>query len=459
MVSEGTVTLQAGVSRTHARIGWMLAPLAVGLGTLAVGAVALWPFRSLSTDEAVAVDRARQPFGDLLHTIAHHEPAQTGYLLTLKAATLAGTDERTLRAASVLALALAAALMVVLGTLLLGRVEGLVAGVALGANAGAVAVSLEAAPYALGLLGVVVATLLLVAAVERRRPWLWALYAIACVVLPLTHPLAASVLLAHAAALVVRRERRDAGAGVVIAAAGMAVAAVIGVWLALDRLDAPDGTGGFDLGEVGNGLIRAAGWSPLLAVAAVAGLATLLAGGPAQPPAWKSTLVAGLVAAPVVVTILAAAALPVFPTPALVACAPGIALAAGAACRLVSDATVLWIAAGCVLAVSAVTVGAVVASEPEEDWHALASAVHRVQGDRESVVVLPARSRAAFAYYAPYTRTSLYARGDGAWVAVAADDPQSAIAVGREAVRTPRYALLRQFRYGDGLRLQHWVRP
>jgi mannosyltransferase len=459
VVSEGTFTLQAGVSRTHARIGWMLAPLAVGLGTLVVAAVALWPFRSLSTDEAVAVDRARQPFGDVLHTIAHHEPAQTGYLLTLKAATLAGTDERTLRAASVLALAVAAALMVVLATLLLGRVEGLIAGVALGANAGAVAVSVEAAPYALGLLGVVVATLLLVAAVECRSPWLWALYAIACVVLPLTHPLAASVLLAHAAALVVRPRRRDAGAGVFIAAAGLAVAAVIVVWLALDRLDAPDGTGGFDLGEVGNGLIRAAGWSPLLAVAAIAGLAALLAGGPAQPPAWKSTLVAGLVAAPVVVTIVAAAALPVFPTTALIACAPGIALAAGAAYRLVSDSTVLWIAASCVLAVSAVTVGAVVASEPEEDWRALAAAARHVRGPRETIVVLPERSRAAFAYYAPYMRTSYYARGDGAWVAVVADGPASAIALGRRVVRTPRYALLRQFRYGDHLRLQHWVRP
>jgi hypothetical protein len=120
---------------------------------------------------------------------------------------------------------------------------------------------------------------------------------------------------------------------------------------------------------------------------------------------------------------------------------------------------VLWLAAGCVLAVSAVTVGAVVASEPKEDWRALAAAARLVRGPRETIVVLPERSRAAFAYYAPYTRTSYYARGDGAWVAVVADGPASAIALGRRAVRTPRYALLRQFRYGDHLRLQHWVRP
>ncbi len=457
MISEGTVTVRADASSAYVRVGWLLAPLAVGLGALVVGAVALWPFRSLSTDEAVAVARARLPLGDLLHAIVHHEPAQAGYLLTLKAASLVGTDERTLRAASVVALALAAALTVVLGTLLLGRLEGVLAGIALAANAGAVAVSRDAAPYALGLLGIVVATLLLVAALEHRRPWWWLLYGIACALLPLTHPLAASVLLAHGLTLVVRRERHGAGVGVAVA--GMAVGAVIVAWLAIDRFDAPGGTGGLDLARVGDGVIRANGWSPLLALAAVAGLAALLAGGPSQAPAWTSSLVAGLIVAPVVVTLLAALVLPVFPTPALVACAPGLALAAGASCRLLHDTTVRWLALACVLAVSALTVGAVVAAAAEEDWHALALAVQRVAGDGESVVVLPQRSGDAFAYYAPTTRTSLHARGDGAWVAVAATDAATAIAIGRTAVPTPRYALLRQFRYGPGLRLQHWVRP
>lgn len=459
MVSEGIVTPQVGTSSRHARVAWLLAPLAVGLGTLGVGAVALWPFRSLSTDEAVAVTRARQPLGDLLHTIVRHEPAQAGFLLILKGAALVGTDERTMRAASVIAFALAAALTVVLGASLLGHVEGVVAGIALGANAGAVAVARETAPYALGLLGVVIATLLLVLALERHRAWRWALYGVACIALPLTHPLAASVLIAHAAALATHREWRSSRVGIGIAAAGMALAALLVAWAAADRLDAPDGTGGFDLADIGHGLLGAAGWSPVLVAAALAGLYALVAGKPMVMPVWRTALVAGLVAAPFVVAVLAAAALPVFPDPALVACAPGLALAAGAAFRLLPAPRARWAAVAALLAVSAVAVGIVIAAKPDEDWRAVAAAVHRVRGPRESVVVLPDRSRAAFAYYAPYTRTSLYARGDGAWVAVAADDPASAIAVARRAVRTPRYALLRQFRYGDGLRLQHWVRP
>ena len=95
----------------------------------------------------------------------------------------------------------------------------------------------------------------------------------------------------------------------------------------------------------------------------------------------------------------------------------------------------------------------------DEDWRALAAAVKRVKGPRETVVVLPEGSRAAFAYYAPYLPTIRFARGDGAWVAVRAESADTAIDASRPFVATPRYALLRQFKYGETLRLQHWVRP
>ena len=89
----------------------------------------------------------------------------------------------------------------------------------------------------------------------------------------------------------------------------------------------------------------------------------------------------------------------------------------------------------------------------------LSTAVERARSARETVVVVPERSRAAFAYYAPYVSVIRYARGEGAWVAVVASTHAGAITAARPSVRTPTYALLRQFRYGDGLRLQHWVRP
>ena len=95
----------------------------------------------------------------------------------------------------------------------------------------------------------------------------------------------------------------------------------------------------------------------------------------------------------------------------------------------------------------------------DEDWRALAAAVKSVRGPKETVVVLPEGSRAAFAYYAPYVATIRFARGDGAWIAVRARTPEAAIDASRPVVAPPRYALLRQFSYGETLRLQHWVRP
>lgn len=457
-MTAGTAASPADVERTRTTTAaWALAPVAVALGSLALGAVALG-HRSLTTDEAIAVTKARASFGSLLSSLAHDHPAQAGQLLLLKLAGTAGSDELALRAPSAMAGALAAGLLVVLGTMLLGRVGGLVAGLALALNAGVVEASREVRPFALGLLGVVAATLLFVLALERGGGWRWAPYAVAAAALPITHPLAASVLAAHGAALIARRDRpdlRDAGIALVT---GTAVAACLLAWMAADRLDDRDGAGPLDLTRLGRGLADAAGWSPVLGVAAVAGLVALFGAWRPSPGLWTGTLVAGLVVAPIVATLLAAVALPVH-VGALVLCAPGLALAAGAATLLVTSRSLLWAAVLVLLASSAAVTVARLTAPANEDWRGLAAAVKRVRGPGETVVVLPEGARAAFAYYAPYVTVTRFARGDGAWVAVQASTPEQAIEESRPAVSTPRYALLRQFRYGNGLRLQHWVRP
>ena len=95
------------------------------------------------------------------------------------------------------------------------------------------------------------------------------LYAVAAAALPLTHPLAASVLAAHGAALIALRDRRPdlrrAGIALVVGSTVAAVAA---------RVDGgrpatatPDGAGTLDLDRLGRGLEHAFGWSPVLAIA------------------------------------------------------------------------------------------------------------------------------------------------------------------------------------------------
>ena len=459
-MTEGNAVFSAPVATPSALVAlaWRLAPLWVGLGSLALGAITLGG-RSLTSSEATSLATADGPFRTLISTIVHDDPARSGHLLVLHGATAVGSDERAIRAPSAIAVALAAALIVMLGTMLLGRVGGVVAGIALAANAGVVVASREARPYALGILGIVAVTLLLVVALERGGGWRWVPYALTAAALPLLHPLAASVLAAHGAALIARRDRADLRTAGIALVAGTALAACLLIWMAADRFDSAQ-LGALDLERLGRGLASGGGWNPVLAIAAVAGIVFLFRTAHSlAPERWIGVLVAGLIAAPIAVTLLAAVALPLH-AGALVLCAPGVALAVGAVALFLSPVRGL-VAAGLavLLMASTVTISARLLQPVDEDWRALAAAVKRVKGPKETVVVLSEGSRAAFAYYAPYVPTIRFARGEGAWIAVSAESADAAIEASRPFVATPRYALLRQFRYGETLRLQHWVRP
>jgi len=460
-VTEGIAagpTAPTDTARTHPTLLWRLAPLAVSLGSLLLALVALG-HRSLTTDEAASLAPADGSLGTVLSRIVHEHPGQAGELLSVRLASVLGHDERSLRLPSALAVAIAAGLIVVLGTMLVGRLAGLVAGIAFAGNAGVVEASRQARPYAVGLLGIVLATLLLVWALERGGSVRWLPYAIVAAALPFTHPLAASVLVAHGAALITLRDRPGLWpAGIAIVVAGLTAAGLL-AWMAADRHDDLTAARPLDLGRLGHGVGHAVGWNPVLAVGATAGLYALFARRGAGGGWWRGTLVAGLVAAPVTATLVAATGLPVF-SGALVLAAPGIALGTGAAVTLVSgDGRLRWGVLALLGLACAATITLRLTASPREDWRALAAAVERVRGDDETVVVVPDRSRAAFAYYAPDVQVIRFARNQGAWVAVVANTPTGAIAAARPVVSTPRYALLRQFRYGNGLRLQHWVRP
>ena len=198
------------------------------------------------------------------------------------------------------------------------------------------------------------------------------------------------------------------------------------------------------------GLVHPIGVNPVLVIAAAAGLYALFGLPGARSGRWRGVLVAALIAAPLVALLFAALALPVF-TGALVLCAPGVALAAGAAAPLLAPVRgLVWAGVALLLVSSAVATADRLREPPDEDWRALTAAVKRVRGGNETVVVVPARARAVVAYYAPYLPLIGQVRGSGGWVAVVADTPDGAIAAARPIVRTPRYALLRQFAYGDG---------
>ncbi|MGA8485662.1 MAG: hypothetical protein WB684_01190, partial [Gaiella sp.] len=98
------------------------------------------------------------------------------------------------------------------------------------------------------------------------------------------------------------------------------------------------------------------------------------------------------------------------------------------------------------------------AEGPKEDWRAAARDVRAKTTARDTVVLLPERSAAALAYYAPDVRTSRVGRGQGVTVVVVGA-PDLAVARARPVVSPPRYALLSQQEAGSALVVQRWVRP
>ena len=152
-------------------------------------------------------------------------------------------------------------------------------------------------------------------------------YAVSAALLPLTHPIAASALAAQLVALALARHRVDLRAGPPRGRVATVECGLFLVAAALDRADAPDGAGPLELADLGTGVGRAFGWSPVLA--ALASGASCGSGAGMRARRLEAALVTGLVAMPLVFVLAAGAVLPVFPREALTAAAGGAALAAG----------------------------------------------------------------------------------------------------------------------------------
>ena len=443
----------AGTSRL-----WAALPAAAALAAGALGALLL-SRRSLTTDEAAAVAAAAGPFQDVVERALEHDPAQAGYLALLQPVVSWSDAAWAARAPSVAAAAVAALAGTLLALHLFGRLAGVAAAAGLVLNAGVVEASQQARPYALALAAVAVSTGLLVLAIERDAGQWWALYALAALALPLAHPVAASALVAHGAAVAaawrdVRPRLALPALGLVVVETGLLLGAA-----AVARSDTADGAGGLAARDVGTALFAAGGESPILLAAAAAGLGLLAAGRTPRWRPWRAVLVWGLVLGPLAALLLAGSFLPVHPERALVASAPGLALAAAAAVAWVPARQAAWAIVGA-LAVAA-TVGLVrwYAGTPAEDWSAAAAFVGERIEPGQSVVVLPPRARPAFAREAPEIPLAGRARGAGAWVLVLAGGDDDPVELARAAVDTPRYALLVQRRLGDRLVVQRWVRP
>ena len=86
-----------------------------------------------------------------------------------------------------------------------GKACGAAASLLLASSLGVVLLSRTVGPLALALAAMLLSSALFARAVERGNASWWAVYAVSAALLPLTHPIAASALVAQIAALVVAR--------------------------------------------------------------------------------------------------------------------------------------------------------------------------------------------------------------------------------------------------------------
>ncbi|SFO32406.1 mannosyltransferase [Actinomadura madurae] len=201
---------RTGAGRRARRLAGPGMPLVPAAVTLAVALAGIGT-PSLWLDEAATISMTTRSYGDMLRVFPHLDLVHALYYLVMKPwVAVFGTGETAMRLPSALAMAAAAAGVAVVGRRCAGPAAGLAAGLVWAAGPQTSRWAQEARSYALTAAVAVLATYLLVRALDRdeRRPWRWfAGYAPAVAVLGLLHLHGALLLAAHGVTLLLTRPR------------------------------------------------------------------------------------------------------------------------------------------------------------------------------------------------------------------------------------------------------------
>lgn len=212
------------------RVGLILWPC---LATL-VGALYRIGEPLLGRDELTSWDVSGRDVGQVLATVQRVDGVVGTYYLVLHGWTrLFGDSAVSLRMPSALAMTAAAACVALIGRRLFGRRAGLVGGLLFALIPAVSRFAHEARPYALVMLAVALAALLLLRAMDRPgSPWRWAGYALCLVAVGLFHLIALLCLAGHLVLVALRagRERRPWwGFGLSVLAAAVLLSPLV-VW-------------------------------------------------------------------------------------------------------------------------------------------------------------------------------------------------------------------------------------
>lgn len=421
------------------------------LGVIRLGTPSFW------VDEAFTAERTEQPYTELIE--GYHWLYQT----IVNTWTLAaGTSEWALRFPSVLGAMLACGLLVVLARMLFPRLVGLLAGLLLATSPFLVKWSQQARGYTFVAALAVLATVLLLRALQRGSRGAWALYGLAFAAVVVWHPVAGFVLLpSHVVLMAQRRERLMPHA---LLAALIVLA--LGVTWAAQLLERSTGEGPQGLGWLkapsaegaARTLVDVSGAAGLGVVLAVGGLVVLWRAGRGDVSLWLGAWAFG----PFVMTLLAVPLKPLYLDRYLVTAAPAFALLGGillaylgSKLRLVAVASVALVSAiGLVHWYSQADPGG---NWRGEDWRGAVRSVLERRAPDEPVLVVPWSVRQAATYYGA-TDAVATSTEPSVWVVFWSETEGEPTGVELSILRFGGRQLVQREDFGKRVSIQHWQR-
>jgi len=422
----------------------LVAGLAFLLGLVRIGVPSLW------VDEAFTAQFVREQ---------HLNPLDTYhwiyYALLTPWSWIAGTSEASLRLPSVASAALACCLLVVLGRAVVGRWAALVSGLLLATSPFVVKWSQQARSYTLVLAAGILASLLLVRALEVGSRASWGVYGLGFSVVFALQPVSALVLVPAHGVLILQRRGRVLPHGLLAAC----VVVVLGVPWAFARahqttdkwLQRPTPHSALDT------LLSVSGATGFGAVLAVVGTAVLWR----ARERWLGSWLFAWAFAPFMLAFLLSFLRPIYLDRYLITAAPGFALLGGVA--------VVWTGRRLGTALAAVAIAMTVVGVAGwystghdgnwrgEGWRQAVAAVERRQGRSEPIVIVPWWAAPAASYYG--ARVEGTSTADSIWVLDWSETGHGLPATVRKPLGFGDHRLVEEIPFGWRVSAQHWERP
>lgn len=423
--------------------------LVLVLGLVRISTPSLW------VDEAFTA----RAMGESLFSYLTDQYHWLYYTLMKPWTALVGTSELAIRFPSVIGAMLACALLVLLAHRLFGSWVALASGLLIAASPFVVKWSQQARGYTLMLALTVLATLLLVLALERGTRGAWALYGVALAAAVVWHPVGGFLVVpAHLVLAYQRRERvlpHGLLAGVIVCALALPWAGQIAIRSAGE--DTAIGWLDFPSAETATwALLDVSGPTGIGLLLALLGLGALWLRGDRANAVWLGTWAF----APFVLSLVVSLSQPVFLDRYLIVATPSFALLGGIAVVSVARR------ARPVLAVAIAAVAAIglvrwydTGSDGNwrgEDWRGAVAAVLERRSAEDSILVAEWSAAPAARYYgADVVDVST---ADSIWVLRWTEEGRPLAAEERGSLGFGEHMMVESLDFGSRVDAQRWVR-